>query len=293
MSRQGHRPLKGFPRRAVVFALASQRTKTRSRRLGRGFTLIEVMIGLALLGLALTVLIKSAAGSIFNARQAQMMGVVTDLARAKMYDLEEELIKDGFNETGLSDGDDACTDFEPFDDEGWSGVSWCAKIVQVELPSWDKLQDLSKAGSGSGSGGAAGSGSALGSAFGEPPTGGFGDSALGGMMSMLGGGFGGGGGDADSQMGASFIQSQYSLVQQILKDSIRKVTLDLQWQVMGSKRDLRVVAYFTDAAAMDKALQGLGSQEIPEAGSGSGSGSGSGRGSSSTRTPKSGSGSTK
>jgi general secretion pathway protein I len=126
-----------------------------SKQRQRGFTLIEVMIGLALLGLALTVLIKSAAGSIFNARQAQMMGIVTDLARAKMYDIEEELIKDGFNETGLSDGDDACSDFEAFEDEGWKGVEWCAKIVQVELPSWDKLQEMSKnSGSGSGSGSA-------------------------------------------------------------------------------------------------------------------------------------------
>jgi general secretion pathway protein I len=265
-----------------------------SKQRQRGFTLIEVMIGLALLGLALTVLIKSAAGSIFNARQAQMMGIVTDLARAKMYDIEEELIKDGFNETGLSDGDDACSDFEAFEDEGWKGVEWCAKIVQVELPSWDKLQEMSKnSGSGSGSGSAkSGSGSGM---LDELPTGGFQDSALGGMMSMLGGGFGGGGGDADSMQGASFIQSQYSLVQQVLKDSIRKVTLDLKWEVMGFKRDMRVVAYFTDAAAMDKALKGLGSQDIPDAGtgSGSGSGSGSGRGSSSTRPPRTGSGSGK
>jgi len=268
------------------------------RLANRGFTLIEVMIGLALLGLALTVLIKSAAGSIFNARQAQMMGVATDLARAKMYDIEETLLKDGFNETGLSDGDDACTSFESFDDEGWKAVEWCAKIVQVELPSWDKLQDMSKAGSGSGSGagGKPGSGSALGSALGEEPTGGFQDSALGGMLSMLGGGFGGAGGDTDSKQGASFIQSQYSLVQQVLKDSIRKVTLDIKWEVMGSKREMRVVAFFTDPSAMDKALQGLGSQEIPEgtgSGSGSGSGSGRGTGSGSTRTPRTGSGSTK
>jgi hypothetical protein len=59
---------------------------------------------------------------------------------------------------------------------------------------------------------------------------------------------------------------------------------------MGSTREMRVVAFFTDAAAMDKSLQGLGSQEIPEAGAGSGSGSGRG---SSSRTPRAGSGSAK
>ena len=241
----------------------------------KGFTLLEVMIGLALLGFALTVLIKSAAGNIFNARQAQMIGVVTDLARAKMYDIEEELIKDGFSDTGLADADDTCTDFKPFDDEGWPNVSWCAKIEQVELPSWDKLQTMA-AGSGSG----AGSGSAKGSAGdGSDSGGGFQDSALGGMLSMLGGGFSGGGASSmamDSKQGASFMQGQYGMVQQILKVSIRKVTLFVKWEVAGSDRDMKVVAFFTDSASMDKVLSGLGSQELPEE-SGSGSGSGSSR----------------
>ncbi len=251
----------------------------RSRLRAAGFTLLEVMIGLSLLGFALTVLIKSAAGSIFNARQAQMMGVVTDLARGKMYDLEETLIKDGFSDTGLADADETCTDYKPFDDEGWPGVEWCAKVQQVELPSWDKLQSMA-AGSGSGAGSGAGSGKGSGSDGGEAPSG-FQNSALGGMLSMLGGGFGGGGKsskNADSKAGASFIQGQYSMVQNILKVSIRKVTLYIKWQVVGSDRDMRVVAYFTNAAAMDKVLSGMGSQDLEDAGGGSGSGSGSGSG---------------
>ncbi len=258
-----------------------------TRRPRKGFTLLEVMVGLALLGFGLVVLMKSAAGSIFGARQAQMMGVVTDLARGKMYDLEETLLKDGFNETGLADATDDCTDWEKFDDEGWPSVEWCAKIEQVELPSWDQIQALAK-------GQAEGSGSAMGSDADGSAGGGFMDSALGGMLGMLGGGFGGG--DIESATGGAFIQSQYSMVQEVLKVSIRKVSLFTRWEVMGRKREMQVVAFFTDAAAMDKVLQGLGSQELPEegggtgsgsAGSGSGSGSGSGgRGSGSgTRTP--------
>lgn len=257
------------------------------------------MIGLSLLGFALTVLIKSAAGSIFNARQAQMMGVVTDLARGKMYDLEETLLKDGFTETGLSDAGDECTDYKPFEDEGWPNVSWCAKIEQVELPSWDKLQEMGQnrgsagSGSGSGRGSGRGRGSGSGSGFGsdEGSGGGFQDSMLGGMLSTLGGGFGGGGKDIDSKMGASFIQGQYSMVQNVLKVSIRKVTLFMKWEVVGSDRDLKIVAFFTDAAAMDKVLSGLGAQDLEDTqpAKGSGSGSGSGR----TRSPSTGSGGTK
>lgn len=242
--------------------------------------MLEVMIGLALLGLALTVLLKSAAGSIFNARQAQMMGVVTDLARGKMYDLEETLLKDGFNETGLANAKDECTDWEKFEEEGWPGVEWCAKIEQVELPSWDQIQALAQ-GQGSGSNGsAAGSGSG----------GGFQDSALGGMLGMLGGGGLGGGGDIEQSNAGSFIQSQYSMVQEVLKVSIRKVSLFVRWEIMGRKRDMQVVAFFTDSASMDKVLMGMGSQELEEgsgSGSGSGRGSGSGSGSGSNRPTRS------
>src|ERR1044071_4790848 len=109
------------------------------------------------------------------------------------------------------------------------------------------------------------------------------------MLSSFGG-FGGasgggkpGGGDINASIGSSFIQSQYSMFQQILKDTIRKVTLTVNWQVMGSDREMKVVAFFTDAASMDKVLNGIGSQEL-----GTGSGSGSGRGSGSNRGSNSG-----
>ena len=238
----------------------------------QGFTLFEVMIALAILALSLTVLVKSTAMTKLNAEQAQMIGVTTDLAREKMYEIEETLIKDGFSDTDQSEED------KTFADEGWPQISYSYKVEEVELPSWDQLQSLAQghaqgSGSGSGSGSGAGSGD----------TNAFADSALGGMMSQFGGMFGGGGGkggpDASNGMGAAFIQGQYSMFQQILKVSIRKVTLTLKWQVMGSDRDMKVVCFFTDAAAMDKVISGMGSQDLDDqkpTGSGSGSGSGSG-----------------
>ena len=231
----------------------------------RGFTLLEVMLALALLGFGLTVLIKSASGSIGAAKESEMMGVATDLSRSKMYDIEEKLVKDGFTDTDQSEED------ETFDDEGWPAIRYSYKVEQVELPSWDDLQSLAQGrGSGSGSGsGSAGDGDG---------TSGFQNSALGGMLSQLGGGFSGGSKDIDSKQGASFIQGQYSMIQQVLKVSIRKVTLTVTYNVIGQPRDLKTVAYFTDSAAMDKVLGGLGSQEIDDTGTGTGSGSGSGSG---------------
>ena len=251
-----------------------------------GFTLMEVMIGLALLGVALTVLIKSAASSIFSARQAQMMGVATDLSRGKMYDIEETLLKDGFTETDQSEGDigeaekgsNASTDIKSrsgkcFEDEGWPGICYAYRVEQVELPSIEELQRMAQ-GRAQGSGSAT-KGSGSGSDYQEE--GGFENSALGGMLSMMGG-FGGGagakGGDIEDAQGASFLTSQYTMVQQVLKVSIRKVTLVVWWEVMGRTRDLKTVAFFTDASAMDKVLMGLGSSDLddqPAAGSNSGS----------------------
>jgi general secretion pathway protein I len=263
----------------ATLARGNPRGTIARKRSAGGFTLLEVMMALALLGLSLTILIKSAAGSIFNAQQAHMMGIATDLARAKMYDLEDKLIKDGFSDTEQHEEDQA------FEDEGWPSIHYSYKIEAVELPSFDQLQKLTQchqanAGSASGS---AGSGSGAGSDEGC-----FENSALGGMLSQFGG-FGGGGGgsggsgaggaDIGAGLGASFIQGQFTMFQQILKVSIRKVSLTVNWQVMGSERDMKVVAFFTDAAAMDKVINGLGSQDLDDqAGKGSGSGSGKGSG---------------
>jgi general secretion pathway protein I len=219
----------------------------------RGFTLLEVMLGLALLGLALTVLIKSAANSIFNAEQAHMMGVSTDLARGKMYDIEEKLIKDGFTDSDQSECD------KTFADEGFANVHYCAKVEQVEMPDWDTLQAMAQGHAKAGSGSAAGS--AFGSGFlGSNSVGGFQNSMLGGMLSM----FGGGKKDVTGSQGGALIQGQYGMFQQILKVSVRKVTLTITYKVFGSDRDMKVVAFFTDAGAMDKVINGLGSQELPD-----------------------------
>jgi len=247
------------------------RSRSLALRRARGFTLLEVMIALALLGFALTVLIKSAAGNIFNAQQAHMMGVATDLARGKMYELEEKLLKDGFSDTEQHEEDQA------FTDEGWPQVKYSYKIVEVELPSWDALQALAQ-------GQAKGSGAAISGSGQGSGEGGFANSALGGMLSQFSGfggaGAGAGKGSADiaAAAGGAFVQGQYTMFQQILKVSIRKVSLTLKWQVMGSDRDMTVVAFFTDAAGMDKVISGMGSQDLDDQnakGSGSGKGSGS------------------
>ena len=87
------------------------------------------------------------------------------------------------------------------------------------------------------------------------------------MMTMMGG-LSGGSDIAGAGAGA-LIQSQYQMFQEILKDSVRKVTLHLKWQVLGSDRDMSFVAFYTDASAMDRTLNGPGAADT---GTGSGTG---------------------
>ena len=97
-------------------------------------------------------------------------------------------------------------------------------------------------------------------------------------------------------MGGAFIQQYYSMIQETLKVSIRKVTLIVTYDILPVSEELsvsdrcpwdptkksknqsdkivcvRTVAFFTDASAMDKVLSGLGSTDLddaPPAGSGS------------------------
>jgi general secretion pathway protein I len=215
----------------------------------RGFTLMEVMVALALLGLGLVVLIKSAANNINAAEQSHMMGIATDLARGKMYDIEEILLKDGFTDT-----DQSQTDAKPFEEEGWPNIYYSYKVEQVEMPDFDALTAMAQGRAGSGSAAAIGSlGSGEGSAFGSDALSGFENSALGGMLGMFGGAKGG----VSGAEGAGLIQSQYSMFQDILKVSVRKVTLTVTWKVLGNDNSMKVVCYFTDPAAMDKVLHGL------------------------------------
>ncbi|HUS27766.1 MAG TPA: prepilin-type N-terminal cleavage/methylation domain-containing protein [Kofleriaceae bacterium] len=247
-----------------------------SPRRTAGFTLLEVMLALALMGLALVVLIKSAAGNIASTEEAHMMGIASDLARGKMYDIEEVLLKDGFTDTDQSQLGDQC-----FEDEGWPTVCYSYKVEEPKMPSFDELQAMAQGqAQAMGSGMGSGFGSSFGSGFGsDMAQGGLENSALGGMLGMMGM-FGGGKQDIDAAQGGALIQSQYAMFQEILKVSVRKVTLTVKWKVLGKDRDMKVVAFFTDAAAMDKVLSGMGSQELPD-----NSSTGTGTGSGGTKTP--------
>ena len=184
----------------------------------RGFTLLEVMISLAILSVALVAISDLNGGAVAMHAYARRATQATLLARGKMLDLEELLHKDGF-----SDFNDE--KHGTFDEEGAPGYFWRAEILKPDIQI-DPSQLLtmltgtangsSTSGSGSGSGGGiAGAGAALAGQF-----------AGGG----LGGAAGGGAAAAAAGPFAGLIQGQAKTFVETLKKSVREVRLTVSWQ---------------------------------------------------------------
>ena len=92
----------------------------------RGFSLLEVMIALGILGMSLSVLLESQASSVNNAGRSRDLSIATLLARSKMIDLEQKLFDEGFTVGDTEDEGD-------FEEEGFENIKWKSKISEVEL----------------------------------------------------------------------------------------------------------------------------------------------------------------
>ncbi|HKO51550.1 MAG TPA: type II secretion system protein [Polyangiaceae bacterium] len=95
----------------------------------RGFTLLEVLVAIAILGLGLTVILGSQVGLFTNATRGQHLTIATNLARCKMGELEVDLMKLGYQLTDVKDDGPCCAD-----DEGNDGYRCAWKIERVTLP---------------------------------------------------------------------------------------------------------------------------------------------------------------
>lgn len=101
--------------------------RAHSRR--RAFTLLEVLVAIAILGLGLTVILGSQVGLFTNASRGQHLTIATNLARCKMSDIEVSLLKLGYQLTDVKDDGPCCGD-----DDGNEGYHCAWKIERVTLP---------------------------------------------------------------------------------------------------------------------------------------------------------------
>ncbi|WP_242346929.1 prepilin-type N-terminal cleavage/methylation domain-containing protein [Anaeromyxobacter terrae] len=109
-----------------------------TRRAARGgFTLLEVMIALAILAGALLTVSEIVGGSLRNHVRARQLEVATLLARGKMVELESEYERKGFR-----DFDESAEG--TFEEDGHPEVRWATEVVKpgVDLSAERILQML-------------------------------------------------------------------------------------------------------------------------------------------------------
>lgn len=188
----------------------------RIRRLTSGFTLLEVMITLAILGMSLTTISHSQQNSIRAANRAKWITVATMLARYKMVEVEDELFEEGFSDFEEEDDGD-------FKEEGFEKLTWELKVDKVELPANMDQQGL---------------GDALG--VGDDTTGGENESPQSGMLAM----------------GTQMLAKQFEMIRNVLEQSIRRVQIKVAWKEGSRAQAVTVVGYFTDPRKIDAAAGG-------------------------------------
>lgn len=250
----------------------------------RGFTLLEVLVAVAILGLGMTVLLSSQAGLFSSSQRAQNLSIATGLARCKLSEVEVELDKKGFSLVDQNEEGACC------EDESESRFQCTWKIEKVELP---QPKDLSASGDGGvsedpGGLGAFGGLAALQSG-GSAVLGG--DGGISGLSGLLSSGAAAGGVQGMAPLVMGMV---YPDLKPMLEASIRKVTLTVHWKEGSNERELSVTEYVTNPqlGGLDpNAAKGLGAlgDQLGGFGTGGGAATGTGGGSA-TRTPTRGGG---
>ena len=178
-----------------------------SRKKVLGFTLLEVMVAIAILSLGLTAIFSSQGGAIKTAHRSRKMTMASLLARCKMGEIEEMIARDGLPAVDAHDVDGCCEDGEI---DGYE-CDW--KVERIVLPddygpgeedidSDDPLASLSKTDDAD-----------IGSGF----------TGAGAVDTMLtGGGMGGG---IDS-IAMSFA---YPVMKPVIEEQVRRATVIVRW----------------------------------------------------------------
>jgi general secretion pathway protein I len=214
--------------------------------LNRGFTLLEVLMAIAILGLGLSVLLGAQTGLFASATRTEHISLATGLARCRMSEVEVELLQKGFPYID-ADGEGPCCMDQPAD--GYT-CSW--KVQRITLPE----QDLG--GDGGIDGGLASTEMSLGAGmdFSSSSAGPLGmlmqlqagkNDPLGPKpdMSTLASSLTGsmGGVDGIASMAMSMV---YPTLKPMLEASIRKAIVTVHWHEGSKERTLRVTQYITN-----------------------------------------------
>lgn len=190
-------------------------TSPAPRSGARAFSLLEMMVAIALLSMGLVLLLQVQARSIQLAQQAREMTIATQLARAKLLDCQVDLLKKGFS---IGDYDEE----GDFSDEDMPGFYWECHAYKPEMPVADATDINTATASG---------------ALGLDP------SAAGAAEEA------GGGGQADPMMG--MLAPIVAQMSGILGDSIRELHVIIRWGVGEDMQEMTVTTHVIDKTAVN------------------------------------------
>jgi general secretion pathway protein I len=208
----------------------------------RGFTLLEVLVAVAILGLGLTTILSAQFGAVRGVSYGRYLSVATGLARCKMSELEEHLRRDGFAETDEHDKGVCCEG----DDGAVYGCDWSIEKPTFPEPEYGKL-DLD-ADLGSGQLGALGK-----LAGGAASEGALPDGGLSGITKSLAGA--GQGQIADAVAGgiggvAALVMSMvYPDLRTMFEASTRRITVVVAWTEGSRREELVLTQWVTQPQA--------------------------------------------
>lgn len=179
-----------------------------------GFTLLEVLIALAIMVICFASVLSVESGAINASARAKTMNIVQMLAKNQMIETEYRIQGQIFDAINKKDGGKFP---DPYQD-----YRWTTTVKQIDFPNLSGI--INAAASGGGGGGGSGGG---------------------------GGGGGGGGADSSANAGAqqpvSDIGQQVSrLVTQYLSQAVREVTVTIYWKKGEGEQRYSVSTYWVD-----------------------------------------------
>lgn len=215
------------------------------------FTLLEVMVAVTILGIALTAIFSSEAAAIRISGRARFLTTATLLARCKMGEIEEQVMREGLPAVSANGTDECCEDGEV---EGFE-CDW--EIMRIVLPDAPGM-----GGDGSGDDDEnGGGGGALGGLLGGGSTGSSAPSSPGATPTpdqLMSGALMSGGGDVVGQIALQFV---FPILKPQLEEQVRRARVTVRWHEGDREQSFDVSQYLVaeqpPALATEAALQAI------------------------------------